>query len=44
MGDDEHHEHARKVSGKGKAKLGGAVLSEEDCELFFLFSYCLLVY
>jgi hypothetical protein len=38
--DDEHHEHARKGSGKGKAKKGGAVFSEEDRE-FFLFSYCL---
>jgi hypothetical protein len=42
--DDEHDEHIRKGSGKGKAKKGGAVFSEEDRELFFLFSYCLLVY
>jgi hypothetical protein len=44
MGDDEHLEHARKGSGKGKAKKGGAVFSEEDRESFFvlLLLACLL--
>jgi hypothetical protein len=36
MGDDELHEYARKGSGKGKAKKGGAVFSEEDRDFFVL--------
>ena len=39
MGVDEH-EHTRKGSGKGKAKKGGTVFSEEDREFFSLcFAY-----
>ena len=37
IGGDEN-EHARKESGNGKAKKGGAIFSEEDRE--FCFSYC----
>jgi hypothetical protein len=42
MGDD--HEHARKGSGKGKAKKGGAVFSEEDREFFFFVLLLLACY
>jgi hypothetical protein len=35
MSGDDEHEHARKGSGKGKAKKGGAVYSEEDREFCF---------
>ena len=38
MGGDEH-EHARKGSGKGNAKKGDTVFSEEDRK----FSYCLFM-
>jgi hypothetical protein len=41
--DDEHDEHARKGSGKGKAKNGGAVFSEKIVSFFFVLSYCLLM-
>ena len=34
----DENEHARKGSGKGKAKKGGTIFLEEDRE--FLFSYC----
>lgn len=40
MSGDEH-EHARKGPGKGKAKKGGAVFSEEDREFLFLLRLCL---
>jgi hypothetical protein len=41
--DDEHHEHARKGSGKGKDKKGGTVFSEEDRDFFCSLIACLLL-
>jgi hypothetical protein len=42
MSEDDHHEHARKGSGKGKAKKGGIVFSEEDREFSQLF-FCFMI-
>ena len=37
----DEHDHTRKGFGKGKAKKGGAVFSEEDREFCFLLLFCL---
>ena len=37
----DENEHARKGSGKGKAKKGGTIFLEEDREFLFLLLLCL---